>query len=73
MATKKRGNSRPSVTVRSEDPPPYGAFIVTTVRLRRDQWNALRQAAQERALAEGGKADASAVLRELIDAWIRRQ
>jgi hypothetical protein len=47
-------------------------FVVTTVRLGRAQWNALRKAALERALAKGGKADASAVLRELVDEWMRR-
>jgi hypothetical protein len=38
------------------------SFVVTTVRLGRAQWNALRKAALERALKKGRKADASAVL-----------
>lgn len=50
--------------------------IATNVRLRADQWEALRREALDRALARrGGKADASEVLREVIDVWLesRRQ
>ena len=53
-------------------------MMVTTVRLRVEQWNALRDAAAARARdAEGGrasprKADASAILRELVDRWIAK-
>ena len=45
--------------------------IATNVRIRADQWEALRREALERALARrGGKADASEVLREIIDSWL---
>jgi hypothetical protein len=55
-------------------PVPAGParFVVTTVRIEAEQWGALRQAALERATAQGGKADASAVLREVLDAWMRK-
>lgn len=49
---------------------PGASYLVTTVRLRNDQWHALRMAAQDRALKEGGKADASQILRDLIDQWM---
>jgi len=46
---------------------PRGAFDVTTVRLRRDQVAWLRGEAAQRANTNGGKPDASEVIRELID------
>jgi len=42
-------------------------WAVTTVRLRRDQWQALSHAAVTRAAKEGGKPDASAIVREALD------
>jgi hypothetical protein len=47
-------------------------WAVTTIRLRRDQWLALGQAAVARAAEEGGKPDASAILREALDAWLKK-
>lgn len=44
-------------------------YAVTTFRLRKDQWDALRDAAHARAKKLGGKADASAVLREILYRW----
>ncbi len=53
------------------EPAPAEGWAVTTFRLTRRQWDTLRTAALERAKAEGrGKADASAIVRELVDAWI---
>ena len=47
------------------------AFAVTTFRITRAQWAWLRQQALERATARGfGKADASEILRELLDRHI---
>jgi hypothetical protein len=57
-------------------PTPKADLLVTTVRLRRDQWDALRQEATRRALeAPGGrdaprKPDVSALLRDLVDRWM---
>jgi len=54
-------------------PPPRAEFAVTTVRLRADQWKTLRELALKRAVAMGGKPDASQILREIIDDWMQRQ
>jgi hypothetical protein len=65
---------KPSRRTSRPAPAPAEAsarWAVTTVRLRADQWSALRRAALERAEAQGGKADASAVLRDVLDAWIQ--
>ncbi|WP_242344018.1 hypothetical protein [Anaeromyxobacter terrae] len=43
---------------------------VITVRITRDQYAALREEATRRAIQAGGKADASAIIRELIARWI---
>ena len=42
-------------------------FVVTTIRLEQRQWRWLREEALRRALDGGGKADASVVVRELVD------
>jgi hypothetical protein len=49
--------------------PGQRTMHVTTVRIWRDQWDALlRQALDHRAASgEGGRIDASAVLREVLD------
>lgn len=44
-------------------------LTVTTFRITRAQHQALRQAALEVAAEQGGKADASAVLRALLEQW----
>lgn len=50
---------------------PAEGWAVTTFRLTRRQWDALRDAALARAKAHGrGKPDASAIVRELVDRWI---
>jgi hypothetical protein len=82
-AGKKPGRSAPSgardMADRAYDPalapapPPRAEFAVTTVRLRADQWHTLRELALKRAVAMGGKPDASQILREIIDDWIQRQ
>jgi len=58
--------SRPQI----EEAPSARDFAVTTVRLTRAQHSALRKAALELAETQGGKADASAVLRLLLDEWL---
>jgi hypothetical protein len=45
-------------------------LVQTTVGVRRDQWIALKQSALERSIRNGGKPDASGILRQLIDAWM---
>ena len=45
---------------------------VTTVRFTPEQWAWLRDSAHKRAIESGGKADASEILRELVDAAIRK-
>jgi hypothetical protein len=59
--------------------PSSGAeeMTVTTVRLRRDQWTKLRDAATARADGKAGgqyarrKPDASEIVREALDAWFK--
>ncbi len=77
---KKVGRSRSAKENRSKPNPrasdasaSSGQYAVTTVRLTADQYEWLRRTALERALAEGGKADASAVIRELVEAARKRQ
>jgi hypothetical protein len=48
------------------------AMKVITVRVTEQQYLALRMAAAERAVAEGGMADASAIIRELLDRWMEQ-
>lgn len=45
---------------------------VTTVRLSAEQWTWLREGAYARALESGSKADASEILRELVDAAMKK-
>lgn len=48
-------------------------FAVTTFRIRADQMHALRLAALDLAAQRGaGKADASEVLRNILDEWMAR-
>ncbi len=48
------------------------SFAVTTFRITKTQWTWLRQQALERASDHGfGKADASEVLRELLEGHIK--
>jgi hypothetical protein len=44
---------------------------VITVGLEPEQYLALREEALRRAAREGGPADASAIIRELVAAWMR--
>jgi hypothetical protein len=62
---------RPLKRPRAAPPPERASWLITTIRLTTVEWNALRQAALARAMASGGKPDASAILRELVDRWIR--
>jgi Arc/MetJ-type ribon-helix-helix transcriptional regulator len=43
---------------------------VITVRVTPQQYAALREEATRRAVQTGGAADASAIIRELLDRWI---
>lgn len=45
---------------------------VTTVRLYTANWQWLREQAFKRALADGGRPDASAIVNELIEQAMRR-
>lgn len=52
---------------------PVARFAVTTFRIRPDQMHALRLAALDLAAQRGaGKADASEVLRQILDEWMAR-
>jgi hypothetical protein len=50
-------------------PAPYK---VITVRLTLAQYAALREEATRRSVKDGGKADASAIIREMVDRWIAK-
>ena len=45
---------------------------VTTVRFTPEQWTWLRDAAHARAVESGGKADASEIVRALVDAAMKK-
>jgi hypothetical protein len=48
-------------------------WIVTTIRVTRPEWRWLRRLALDRALKRGGgRADASEVIRELVDQAMRK-
>ncbi len=50
-----------------------GGLIHVTVVLRPDEWEALRREAFRRAAEAGyGRPDASAVLREIVDSWLKK-
>jgi hypothetical protein len=46
------------------------AMRVITVRVTPEQYVALRDEATRRAIQAGGKADASAIIRELVARWM---
>jgi hypothetical protein len=48
---------------------PDGKKVIT-VRVTPEQYAALREEALRRAVQEGGAADASAIIRELLDRWV---
>jgi hypothetical protein len=62
-----QGRSK-SFPLSSDETSASERYAVTTIRLTPDQYEWLRRTALDRALAKGGKADASAVVRELVDA-----
>jgi hypothetical protein len=43
-----------------------------TILMTAEQYRAIRDEATKRAASKGGKADASAIVRELIEKWMRR-
>jgi hypothetical protein len=68
---------KPAPEVRTPPPADDGSalakspFMTTTFRIQPEQAKALRLAAvQLQAEREGGKADASEVLRRILNAWI---
>ena len=70
LAEATRQSTQPT-TKTEEHRPPNADLMVTTVRIRRDQWEALRSAALQNAKERGyGKADASEMIRAIIDAWM---
>jgi Arc/MetJ-type ribon-helix-helix transcriptional regulator len=46
------------------------AHKVITVRVTPEQYAALREEATRRAVEAGGAADASAIIRDLLDRWL---
>jgi hypothetical protein len=68
--TKKR-EKRPKVT---GEPEQEGqTWIVTTIRVTQAEWRWLRRLALDRALRRGGgRADASEIIRELVDQAMRK-
>lgn len=69
---ERTNRNRSSQKVREvSEVEPVQRFMVTTVRLRPEHWTELRQAAVELSAERGGgKADASAVLRGILDEWM---
>lgn len=61
-----KSRTKKAKKVNAPTPPPASRYVVTTVRLEPEQWAWLREVALRRSLKQGGKADASAVLRELV-------
>ncbi len=59
---------------RSGQPEEEGqTWIVTTIRVTQAEWRWLRRLALDRALKRGGgRADASEIIRELVDQAMRR-
>ena len=67
-ASPRVSQAPPAVAAAVEPAPRY---MVTTIRLRPEHLEALRVAAIKRATTRGaGKADASEVLREILDGWM---
>jgi hypothetical protein len=48
-------------------------FKTITARITPDQYRALREEATRRAATEGGLADASRILREMINRWMEEK
>jgi hypothetical protein len=49
-------------------------YMVTTIRITPEHWKALRDSANERVAERGGgKADASEVLRDVLDEWMTKR
>jgi hypothetical protein len=76
--TRKPGRKpRPARVQQRKEPAPASSsllaelapFVVTTIRLKPTHWRALHTEALNRAGA-GKRADASAVLRDILDDWL---
>ncbi|MEW6752825.1 MAG: hypothetical protein AB1505_17875 [Candidatus Latescibacterota bacterium] len=63
QAAPPRARKRPNETLAAKD----SHFVVTTFRIRRGHYEWLKRQAVERALKQGNKPDASAIVRELLD------
>lgn len=59
-------------TPREPAPAARESYVVTTFRISQAQAHALRVAALELQRTKGGKADASEVLRGILEEWMRR-
>ena len=57
----------PAKGAKATKPAEDGRLTVTTFRITRAQWEWLRRQAFERSTEIGGKADASALLREILE------
>ena len=70
-ASRQEAAPAPTPPVAAAAVEPAPRYMVTTIRLRPEHLEALRVAAIKRATTRGaGKADASEVLREVLDRWM---
>lgn len=72
----KPARTRPAAPASAPEAPAHApreaSDVTTTFRVRRDQLDALQRAAIRARTARGtGKADASALLREILDGWLK--
>lgn len=70
IVNKHASSSAPSLAA---VPEPSTRWTRTTLGIRPEQLQALREVALERAAARGGaaKADVGELVREILDAWLR--
>lgn len=76
MAAKRKTEGPPARAKGASSSTGEGEdLMITTFRIQRAQWDALRREATERALAgEAGdrRPDASKIVREAIDLWLEK-
>jgi len=72
---RRTEGERRTATILPHVAPPPPEVRVVTYRLRPEHVDALQAEALERKRARGtrGRADASEVLRDILDAWLRAQ
>lgn len=71
LQTATESAEKPKAWTRGQGRNQAG-FKVTTIRFSPEQWVWLRDGAHARALESGAKADASEIVRELVDAAMRK-